>query len=100
MRSLVGEWISNLAMLAILAALVDMILPNGNLRKYTGFIFGLVILVMFINPLLHITNQAEQFNNSVSRNIIAQSTETAVFQSSQTEKGQRERIEQVFRESL
>jgi len=100
MKALVGEWISNLAIIAILAALVDMILPNGSLRKYTGFIFGLVILVMFLSPLLNLKDQAMQFNSSVFRNMLAQSTEAAIYQSSQTEKSQKEKIEQMLKANL
>ena len=58
MKTIIGEWIVNLVIIAILAVLMDMILPNGNMKKYTGLLFGLIILIMFLQPLLQLIGQA------------------------------------------
>jgi stage III sporulation protein AF len=100
MRSVVGEWITNIVVIAILGALVDMILPNSSFRKYTGFIFGLVILVMFLQPILKFLDQAQNFDGSVFRNALALNTQTAAFQGSQLEEKQKQQLENLFKKNL
>jgi len=100
MKPLIGEWIANIAVIAILGALVDVILPNSSLRKYTGFLFGLVILVMFLQPIMQIWDQTLNFETLVFRNALSLDSQTASFHSSFSEKEQKEQLEKLFKKSL
>lgn len=100
MRSVVGEWIINIAVIAILGALVNIILPNSSFRRYTGFIFGLVILVMFLQPIFQILDQAQTFDGTVFRNALAMNASAAAFQSSQLEEKQKQQLEAVVKANL
>ncbi|MGI6527156.1 MAG: stage III sporulation protein AF [Caldicoprobacterales bacterium] len=100
MASIVGVWITNLAVIAILAALVDMILPNGNMRKYTSFLFGLVILVMFLNPLFQLFRQSSNLESIIFKNTFDQARDSAAYYSSQAEGSYKQNMESFMRESL
>ena len=100
MEALVGEWISNLAIVSILAVLVDMVLPNGSLRKYTGFLFGLVILIMFLQPLLQLMGQEPKLQYEVFQNSIKQQNQSTAWQKENIEKNQKLKLEQMMQENL
>ena len=100
MKAAVGEWITNLTVIAILGALVDILLPNSSFRKYSSFIFGLVILIMFLQPVLKLMGQTQNFDASIYQNKATQNAETAYFQSSQLAKGQKQQLEKVVQKNL
>ncbi len=100
MKAAVGEWITNLTVIAILGALVDILLPNSSFRKYSSFIFGLVILIMFLQPVLKLMGQTQNFDASIYQNKATQNAETASFQSSQLAKGQKQQLEKVVQKNL
>lgn len=100
MKALVGEWISNLAIISILAALVDMVLPNGNLRKYTGFLFGLIILIMFLQPLLQLMGQQPDLQYEIFQNSIQQQSQSTAWQKERIEENQQIRLEKMMQENL
>jgi stage III sporulation protein AF len=100
MKEAIGEWITNIAVIAVLGALVDIILPNSSFRKYTEFLFGLVILVMFLQPILQFMNSEQNFVATVFHNALAQNAEATAFQSSRVEEGQKQWLEGMFKESL
>ncbi|MDD2503881.1 MAG: stage III sporulation protein AF [Clostridia bacterium] len=100
MKTMVGEWISNLAVIAILAALVDMVLPNGNLRKYTSFLFGLVILVMFLQPIFYWIGQEPKLEYEVFKNSFNQQTQNTSWQKELIEEKFESRLEEMMKETL
>lgn len=100
MKTLVGEWISNLALITILAAMIDMVLPNGNLRKYTGFLFGLVILIMFLQPLLQWIGQEPTLQYDVFQSSVKIQNQIAAWQKERIEINQQKRLEQMIQENL
>lgn len=52
-----GELVRNLAIILILASLLEMFLPSNNMSRYVQTIVGLFILVTLLNPLLNLINQ-------------------------------------------
>ncbi len=50
----VKEWSTAVIMLVAAGAFVEMALPEGSIRKYVSFIFALMILDMFFEPLASI----------------------------------------------
>lgn len=100
MKALVGEWISSLAIISILAALVDMVLPNGNLKKYTSFLFGLVILIMFFQPLLQFMGQQPDLQYKIFQNSTKQQSQSTTWQNERIEKGQQLRLEKMIQDNL
>ena len=47
-----GEWVVTVAGIAILSVLCDVILPEGQTRKYVKTVFGVVVTFVIVQPLL------------------------------------------------
>jgi len=100
MRLMIKEWIYNITAIAILAALVNMVLPNGSIKKYTDFVFGLIILVIFLQPLLQITGQFSNLETTVIQKMTEQISQSATYIRSQTETNQRENLKHFMKTNL
>ncbi len=47
-----GQWVITVAGIAILSVLCDIILPEGQTRKYVKTVFGVVVTFVIVQPLL------------------------------------------------
>lgn len=48
-----GEWVVTVAGIAILAVLCDIVLPEGQTRKYIKTVIGVVVTLVMIQPLVN-----------------------------------------------
>ena len=46
----IKEWITNIILFVLLATVIDMLLPNSNLQKYTKMITGLLLIAVILTP--------------------------------------------------
>ena len=100
MKTVVKEWISNLTVISIMAVLVNLILPNGNMRKYVDFIFGLIILVMLLNPLLQMSGKLSRLETAIFQNAAENLSNSAAYISSQTDSKQKENLRRCLKTNL
>lgn len=100
MKTVVKEWISNLTVISIMAVLVNLILPNGNMRKYVDFIFGLIILVMLLNPLLQMSGKLSRLETAIFQNAAENLSNSAAYISSQTDSKQKENLRRFLKTNL
>ena len=47
-----GKWVVTVAGIAILSVLCDVILPDGQIRKYVKTVFGIVVSLVIVSPLV------------------------------------------------
>ncbi|WP_147533912.1 stage III sporulation protein AF [Bacillus marasmi] len=45
------EWITNIILFVLLATVIDMLLPNTNLQKYTKMVTGLLLIAVILTPI-------------------------------------------------
>ncbi|MGD8191549.1 stage III sporulation protein AF [Brevibacillus ginsengisoli] len=53
-------WLKKIILLVLLAAFLDLILPNTNMQRYVKMVMGLIILIMILSPLfsfLHLSQE-------------------------------------------
>ncbi|MBO8176752.1 MAG: stage III sporulation protein AF [Bacillus sp. (in: Bacteria)] len=63
-----SAWITNIILFLFLAIVVDMLLPNSNMKKYAKFVVGLLLIIIIIHPLMKFFS--EDFNvESILREI-------------------------------
>jgi stage III sporulation protein AF len=48
------DWITNIILFVLLATVVDMLLPNSNMQKYTRMVTGLLLIAIILSPVLKI----------------------------------------------
>jgi stage III sporulation protein AF len=54
MREVVYAWAQQLVFLILFVTVVEMILPAGELRRYTKMVVGLVVILAVLDPLLQV----------------------------------------------
>ena len=53
-----GKWVVTVAGISILSVLCDVILPEGQTRKYVKTVFGVVVSLVIIEPLIGLFSDA------------------------------------------
>ncbi len=56
------QWVLSVAGIAILTVLADIILPNGQTRKYIKTVIGIVVTLVLVQPLLAFTAKQTDFS--------------------------------------
>ena len=49
-----GKWVVTVAGIAILSVLCDVILPEGQTRKYVKTVFGVVVTLIIVQPVIQL----------------------------------------------
>ncbi|WP_110927476.1 stage III sporulation protein AF [Bacillus massiliglaciei] len=49
--SFIASWISNIIIFVLLATILDMLLPNSPMQKYTKMVVGLLLIAIIITPI-------------------------------------------------
>ncbi len=47
-----GQWVVTVCAIAILSAMCDVILPEGQTRKYVRTVFGVIVTLVMIKPII------------------------------------------------
>lgn len=50
----IKEWVTNIILFVLLATVIDMLLPNSKLQKYTKMVTGLLLIAIILTPILRI----------------------------------------------
>ena len=63
----IKEWITNIILFVLLATVIDMLLPNSNLQKYTKMVTGLLLIAVILTPIFKlISNDFEESMAKIS----------------------------------
>ena len=54
--SLLIEWVTNIILFILLATVIDMLLPNSSMQKYTKLVTGLLLIAIILTPILKLTS--------------------------------------------
>ncbi len=57
-----GAWVISICGIAVLAVLCDVILPDGNTRKYIKTVVGIVITLVIVQPIISLFTSSESGN--------------------------------------
>jgi len=50
------EWITNIILFVLLATVIDMLLPNSSMQKYTKMVAGLLLIGIILSPVLKLVS--------------------------------------------
>lgn len=53
---MITTWVTNIILFVLLAIIIDLLMPNSNLQRYTKMVIGLLLIVIILNPVLKIFN--------------------------------------------
>ena len=51
------EWVTNIILFILLATVIDMLLPNSSLQKYTKMVTGLLLIAIILTPILKLISK-------------------------------------------
>lgn len=100
MNIFLKEWISNLTVSALLGAVVDLILPNSDFKKYIRFITGLIILVVLLQPLLALTDNIGSLDKIIQSNVFDLETQAAAYNTNKFADLQEKQIQNAYKLNL
>jgi len=49
-----GEWLSSIVVVVLLAIVVELVLPNSKMLRYSRLVVGLILMLTMLNPILQI----------------------------------------------
>lgn len=50
----VNHWVREVFIIILSMTFLEILMPEGNLKKYVKFIFSIIIMAVILSPLLHI----------------------------------------------
>ena len=76
MINFLSKWIEGIAVTIIIASIFEMILPNGNIKKYLKIVLGIYIIFSMISPFvdsnalysIDLSKEMEKYTQSVPKN--------------------------------
>lgn len=81
--SFINGWVTNIILFILLATVIDMLLPNSSMQKYTKLVTGLLLIAIILTPVLKLTTKnfdsiltSMTTSNSVNENNLKNSIET------------------------
>lgn len=61
------EWVTNIILFILLATVIDMLLPNSSMQKYTKMVTGLLLMAIILTPIFKlISNNFETTLSSIT----------------------------------
>ncbi|MDF2889671.1 MAG: spoIIIAF [Clostridia bacterium] len=61
------SWITNITVVIIFTMLLDIIIPNNDMKKFAKVIMGLLIILVIIKPFLMVKNIGYQFQSTLTQ---------------------------------
>ncbi len=51
------EWVTNIILFILLATVIDMLLPNTSMQKYTKMVTGLLLIAIILTPIFKLISK-------------------------------------------
>jgi stage III sporulation protein AF len=61
------SWITNITVVVIFTMLLDILVPNNDMKKFVKVIMGLLIVLVIIKPFLMVKNVGYQFESAITQ---------------------------------
>jgi stage III sporulation protein AF len=61
------SWITNITVVVIFTMLLDILVPNNDMKKFVKVIMGLLIVLVIIKPFLMVKNVGYQFESAMTQ---------------------------------
>lgn len=57
MVQVLKNWITSIVVVVIFMSLIDILLPSNSIKKYARLVFGLIIIIIIITPIISLFNK-------------------------------------------
>lgn len=100
MLEFLKKWIISVVTMVIFMALIDLILPENNLKKYARFVTGLLVIVTILNPVFKLFAKNASIETYITQYSSAFDTESSPASTEDAQNNIEEKTREVFKENL
>jgi stage III sporulation protein AF len=93
-------WIINIVVTMIFVTFIEIMVPEGSMRKYINLVVGLLVMIVIINPFLNLLASDFDMGSKILEMSRAIDLKDTKLQAENLETGQRENIVRVYKNRL
>ena len=94
-------WLQGIIISVIVATIIEMILPNGNTKKYVKVVLGIYVVFNIITPIINeFTNSNFELSSIINIEEYTKKMDTYEVSSNNIEKSNEENIKQIYISNL
>lgn len=90
-------WIKSIVTVIILVSFLELLMPEGKMKKYLNLILGFIIMLIILNPIINILNTTESLEDEVFKLSSDMNKKEYSFSSSNIEKKQRNQLKELYK---
>lgn len=96
-----NSWLQGIIISVIVATIIEMILPNGNTKKYVKVVLGIYVVFNIITPIINqFTNSNFELSSIINIEEYTKKMDTYEVGSSNIDKSNEESIKQIYKSNL
>lgn len=100
MISFLRTWILNIATVIIFVTLLELLLPNSDMKKYIKMIVGLLVMLVILNPVLELINGKVNIEYEVLKTSAYMDKGTMTANIDKVEEMQDQQMIQLYKEKI
>lgn len=64
------DWVKSIAIIFVLISIIEIAIPNGNLKKHINMFMGFLIIIVIITPFVNIIDSNYNIEKDIFKNIV------------------------------
>lgn len=93
-------WIKNIVMVIILVSFLEILMPEGKIKKYLNLIFGFIVMLIILNPIIDFLNNNDELENEVFKISSELNKKEYSFINSNIENKQMEQLASLYKNRI
>lgn len=66
----ISQWVKSVVMIFIVISILEIVIPNSNLKKYVNMFIGFLIIIVVITPIVKLLDRHYDIEKEIFRNIV------------------------------
>ncbi|WP_432665220.1 stage III sporulation protein AF [Wukongibacter baidiensis] len=100
MIEIIKDWITNIVTIIILISFLELLMPDGKIKKYVNLILGFIVMLVILNPILDILNNKGDIENEVFTISSELSKSEYAFVTSNIESRQMDQLSALYKDRI
>ncbi len=66
----ISQWVKSVVMIFIVISILEIVIPNSNLKKYVNMFIGFLIIIVVVTPIVKLLDRHYDIEKEIFRNIV------------------------------
>lgn len=66
----INHWVKSVAMIFVLVSIIEIVIPNNNLKRYVNMFIGFLIIIVIITPFVRLIDSSYDIEREIFKNTI------------------------------